>query len=76
MYTIVKTDNLKWKYGKVKNAYCTYEGYTIYNKNLGYSSFDGEKPYTPLGNRKALKEILKNENVKDIFPYWIKSIDN
>jgi hypothetical protein len=46
MYTIVKTDNLKWKYAKVKNAYCTYEGYTIYNKNLGYSSFDGEKPYT------------------------------
>lgn len=72
-YKIVKVNNLKWKY---KNTYCTYEGYSIYNKNLGYGSFDGQKPYTPWGNRKALNEIMKGENLKDIFPFWIKLIVN
>ena len=51
---------------------CYIDEYTIYHKDLGYASMNGQTPYIPEGGRVALKAMI-NEKTIDSIPHWIES---
>lgn len=68
-YQIVNLTGINFKY---LNRKVSYSDETIKNVKTGlYGSFDGTLPYRPLGGKKALEAILENDNIQEIFPYWI-----
>ena len=68
-FKIVKLDS-DTKFGN--GNLCYIDEYTLYHKDLGYASMDGQIPYIPEGGRVALKAII-DEKIIDSIPHWIKS---
>lgn len=72
-YQIVNLTGINFKY---RNRKVSYSDDTIKNVETGlYGSFDGVLPYRPLGGKKALEAILKNEDIEKIFPHWISACE-
>jgi hypothetical protein len=51
---------------------CYIDEYTLYHKDLGYASMNGQTPYIPEGGRVALNDLI-NKKIIDSIPHWIKS---
>jgi hypothetical protein len=51
---------------------CYIDEYTLYHKELGYASMNGQTPYIPEGGRVALNDLI-NKKIIDSIPHWIKS---
>jgi hypothetical protein len=51
---------------------CYINEYTLYHKDLGYASMNGQTPYIPEGGRVALNDLI-NKKIIDSIPHWIKS---
>jgi len=51
---------------------CYIDEYTLYHKDLGYASMNGQTPYIPEGGRVALKAMIDEKTI-DSIPHWIES---
>ena len=68
-FKIVKLDS-DTKFGN--GNLCYIDEYTLYHKDLGYASMNGQTPYIPEGGRCALKAMI-DEKIIDSIPHWIES---
>jgi len=70
---IVKLDGRKMF--PTTNGYYSPEGFALYHSELGYYSFKGDCPYTPIGGKKALKAILDGGGFLDFDNcVWLKEM--